>query len=256
MGSHDRHHRPGDALDLIGFPSTGFAVTIYRRITRRLRHLFRRRQSEAEMAEEMRFHLEQREADYSADGLPETEARLAAHRRFGNVASIQELAREERGWMRLENLVKDLRLGAGSLIKSPGFTVTALVTLALGIGINTSIFTVLNRLLFQSVPYPERERLVEIWSTSPHWQYGSISPGDFCDLRDQNTVFAHLSVYALTNSSSIVLPGKIPKSSVSMAVTSDYFRTLGISPALGRNFNPEDQTRQLPVVIILRVPVS
>ncbi len=253
MGSHDCHHSPGDALDLIVLLPNEFAVTIFCRISRRLRHLFRRRQSEAEMAEEMRFHLEQRESDYSANGLSEEEAHFAAQRRFGNAASIQELAREARGWMGLENLVKDLRLGGGSLVKSPGFTVTALITLALGIGINTSIFTVLNQLLFQSVPYPERERLVQIWSTTPQWRYGSISPGDFCDLRDQNTAFAHLSVYCVSNTLSIVLPGKTPQSSVSMAVTFDYFSTLGISPALGRNFSPEDQARRLPVVILSNV---
>ncbi|HEY4245251.1 MAG TPA: ABC transporter permease [Lacunisphaera sp.] len=225
-------------------------MTILRRISRRLRHLLRRGQSESEMAEEMRFHLEQRKAVYSADGLPDEEAGFAAQKRFGNAASIHEQAREGRGWRWLENLWKDFRSGGRSLAKSPGFTVVALITLALGIGVNTSAFSVLNRLLLRSLPYPELERLVRIYSTTPNWQFGSISPGDFCDLRDQNAVFSHLSVYGMNNTSSIVLPGKIAESVVAMAVTDGYFPTLGISPALGRNFSPEDRTRQLEVVIL------
>lgn len=225
-------------------------MKILRSIVRRLRHLFRRKQSEADMVEEMRFHLEQRKAVYSAEGLTEEEAQLAAQRRFGNLASIHEQARDGRGWRWLENLGKDFHSGRRSLVKAPGFTIVALVTLALGIGINTSAFTVLNRLFLQSLPYPEPDRLVQIWSTSPNWQSGPISPGDFCDLRDQNTVFSHLSVYGMNNTSSIVLPGKMAEASVAMAVTDDYFPTLGIAPALGRNFRPEDRTKELPVVIL------
>lgn len=225
-------------------------MKILRPIIRRLRHRFRRKQSEDDMAEEMRFHLEQRKAVYSAEGLTEEEAQLAAQRRFGNLASIHEQARDGRGWRWLENLGKDFHSGRRSLVKAPGFTIVALVTLALGIGINTSAFTVLNRLFLQSLPYPEPDRLVQIWSTSPNWQSGPISPGDFCDLRDQNTVFSHLSVYGMNNTSSIVLPGKMAEASVAMAVTDDYFPTLGIAPALGRNFRPEDRTKELPVVIL------
>ncbi|HTL69177.1 MAG TPA: ABC transporter permease [Lacunisphaera sp.] len=215
-----------------------------------VRSLIWRRSLDAQLTEEVRTHVAMATEANITRGMPPDEARFAALREFGNVAGIQEQAREERGWTGLENLVKDLRLGGASLVKSPGFTVTALITLALGIGINTSIFTGLNQLLFQSVPYPEREQLVQIWSTTPRWQYGTVSPGDFCDLRDQNTAFAHLSVYCLSNSGSIVLPGKTPMASVSMAVTYDYFPTLGISPALGRDFSPEDQTRRSPVVIL------
>src|SRR4029077_16008600 len=99
---------------------------------RRLRSLFRRRRLEAEMAEEMRFHLEQRAADFAADGLSADEARYAAQRKFGNLGSLQEQGREAGGWGWLERLGKDLRLAVRQLAGSPGFTILAIITLGLG----------------------------------------------------------------------------------------------------------------------------
>src|SRR5688572_16364353 len=99
------------------------------------RSLFRRRSVEAEMAEEMRYHLEQRTAEYAADGLAAEEARLAAQRRFGNAASIQEQAREAWGWGALERLGKDVVFAVRQLRRSPGFSVLAVLTLAFGIGV-------------------------------------------------------------------------------------------------------------------------
>ena len=92
-------------------------MPLFHTFTRRIRHLFRRRDFEAEMAEEMRFHLEQRAADFAADGLAETEARYAAQRKFGNTGSLQEQAREGRGWGWLERLLADLGFGVRQLIK-------------------------------------------------------------------------------------------------------------------------------------------
>src|SRR4051794_28572054 len=98
---------------------------------RPLRRLFGKNKLEREMAEEMRYHLEHRAEEQQASGLSAEEARYAAERRFGNLASLQEQARADRGWRWLENFIMDLRLGARSLLKSPGFTVVAILTLGL-----------------------------------------------------------------------------------------------------------------------------
>src|SRR5438128_2638694 len=97
-------------------------------LLRRFRHLFRRKQSEAEMADEIRFHLDHRTADYAADGLPDEEARYAARRKFGNLGSIQEQARDVHGWGWLDRALNDMRFALRQLIKSPGFTLLAIIT--------------------------------------------------------------------------------------------------------------------------------
>ena len=107
----------------------------------RLKTLFRRRDTEAEMAEELRFHLEQRAADLAADGVPADEAARAARKKFGNLASVQERAREAHGWGWLERLAKDLRFAARQLARAPGFSLLAIVTLGLGIGAISWMFS-------------------------------------------------------------------------------------------------------------------
>ncbi|MGA2445438.1 MAG: ABC transporter permease [Opitutaceae bacterium] len=143
-----------------------------------------------------------------------------------------------------------MRIAFRQLVKTPGFTVIALITLALGIGVNTTAFTILNRLLFLSQPYPGTSRMVQIWSTTPQWRNGTISPGDFCDLREQNTVFAHLSVWSVDHFKSLAAAGHTPEQITAGAVTADFFPVLGIPAALGRTFTPEDQAKQALVVVL------
>jgi putative ABC transport system permease protein len=147
-------------------------------------------------------------------------------------------------------MVIRVKIALRQLLKTPGFTVIALITLALGIGVNTTAFAVLNHLILGSQPYPEKGRLVQVWSTTPQFQNGSIAPGDFCDFRDQSTSFAHLSVYYVNYQKSLAVPGKTPERSIAMAVTSEFFPTIGIGPLLGRTFTAEDQAKDLPLVVI------
>jgi len=143
-----------------------------------------------------------------------------------------------------------MRIAFRQLVKTPGFTLIALLTLALGIGVNTTAFTMLNRLLFLSQPYPETSRMAQIWSTTPQSQDGTISPGDFCDLREQNTVFAHLAVYSIDYFKSLAVARHAPERVTAGAVTADFFSVLGIPVALGRTFAPEDQAKQALVVVL------
>ena len=218
-------------------------MTFLRCISRRLRHLFRRQQSEAEMAEEMRFHLVQRAADYAADGLPDEEARFAAQRKFGNVGGIQEQAREAYGWGWLERALKDLRFALRQLIKSPGFTLLAIITLGLGVGANTSMFNVLNDVLLKPLPYADGTQLDAIYRTpglnAVDPLEGGVSPADFLDLRREMGVYGEIAAYAYANTS-LSEPGQPAEMPRAISITPNFFATLGTRPQLGRDFQVQE----------------
>lgn len=136
------------------------------------------------------------------------------------------------------------------LAKTPGFTVVALLTIALGIGVTTTAFTVLNRLLLQSLPFREPQRLVQIWRTSSQADTLPQTPGDFFDMRDQATVFEKMALYYVNFMGSFAQEGQPIEQSVSMVVTGDYLPMMGITPMLGRAFTLEDEEKQEPVIIL------
>lgn len=221
-----------------------------RRLLRRFRPLFGKRQLERDMAEEMRFHLEQRAADYAADGLPAAEARFAAQRKFGNVGSLQEQAREGRGWRWLENFAMDLRLGVRSLLKSPGFSVVAILTLTLGIGANTAMFGMLQTILFKSLPYPEPDRLVRLYRSTPQNRDGHIAAADFLDFRRASHDLGEVAAYTPANAS-LSEPGSPAEMAYAARITPNLLNVLGIPPQLGRAFRPEEDAPGADRVVIL-----
>src|SRR6266436_5627993 len=136
-------------------------VNWFHKLRLQLRALLHKRKLDADMAEEMRAHIEMRTRENIEAGMSADEARYAAMRQFGWVDNIKEICREQRGITWLEHLVQDLRYGARMLRKNPGFTAVAVLTLALGIGANTAIFTVINRLMLRSLPVREPHELVQ-----------------------------------------------------------------------------------------------
>ena len=222
----------------------------FRRMAHRLRHLFFREHVEAEMAEEMRFHLEQRTAGFAAKGMPDGEARDAARRRFGNLTSIRESAWDAHGGRWLEFLLKDLRLAMRQLVKSPGFTLLAIVTLGLGIGANTAMFNVLNTMMLKRLPYADSGRLDAIHRSTAQNQEGGFSPADFLDLQRGADGYGEVAAY-LSASASLSEPGHPAEMAAAARVTANFFSLLGLRPQLGRDFRPGEDAPGGDRIVIL-----
>ena len=217
---------------------------------RRLRHLLRRRQSEADMAEEMRFHLDQRAADYVAAGLPADEAGCAARRKFGNLGSIQEQAREAHGWSWLERWRQDLRFAFRHLARSPGFTLLAVATLGLGVGANTAMFELLDNFMLKRLPYRDSGQLDAIYRATAQNPEGSLAPADFRDLQREPGAYGGIGAYAYADTS-LAEPGQPAEMPRAIRVTANFFGLLGVRPELGRDFRPgEDLPGNDRVIII------
>ena len=136
------------------------------------------------------------------------------------------------------------------LVKNPGFTIVALATLALGIGVNTTAFTVLNRLMLQSLPFHDPASLVQIWSTAARGDNAPIAPADYFDLREQNTVFADVAAYQPWESMSYAEAGKAPIQVGALYMTANFFSVLGVQPQLGR-LPTEEETKTMAFVTLI-----
>ena len=216
---------------------------------RRFLHYVRRDRFDRELEEEIRFHLEMKAEEYVAAGMTPEEALRAAGRQFGNETRMREMSRETWGFAMLDTLLQDIRFGARALAKHRGFTAVAVLTLALGIGANTAIFSVVNAVLLRPLPYENSHELVQIWGTQPQLDTAPMSPANFLDWREQNRVFEHVAAYTGQNFnlSGVDEPERIRATRVS----ADLFELLRVRPTLGRAFLPEeDQYGDHRVVIL------
>ena len=143
-----------------------------------------------------------------------------------------------------------MKFAVRQLAKNPGFTVVALLTLALGIGVNTTAFTFLNRLLLQSLPYRDSGRLVQVWSSNARNSFAAQAPGDFFDEQEQNTVFTGMAAYVRGESGSFSEPGQPPVRVGSVSMTANFFSVLGVTPQIGRLPSADEEARSEPVTLI------
>jgi predicted permease len=215
---------------------------------RRMAMLFRRRKFDRDMDEEMRLHVELREKEKTENGLSSAKAHTAARKNFGNALALREASHDSWGWAWLEHLSQDLRFALRMLRKSPGFTAIAVLTLALGIGANTAIFSVVYAVLLRPLPYLHPEQLVAVREAFPDGVTDCSYP-DFTAMRAQNDVFTEMagnSFHALT------LTGAGEPLDVStIDVTPEVFSMLEEKPLLGRLFFPEDNKQGAAPVVIL-----
>jgi predicted permease len=220
-----------------------------RELARRLRMLMHRRRFDTDLEEEIRLHLELRQQQQIECGMAPDDARAAARRQFGNVTSLREKSHSTWGWEWVEHLVQDVRYALRVLRKSPGFTAVAVLTLALGIGANTSLFSVVNGVLLNPLPYPHPDQVVTMVDWFPGYGESSISYPDFLDWVRLNHAFSSLAAY---RRDSFNLTGQGDAEQVTaMDVSASFFPLLSVNPILGRDFSSdEDQLGGPPSVIL------
>jgi len=210
---------------------------------RRLWMLLRRRQFDADLNDEMRLHRELREHDQIERGLPEEEAHYAAYRRFGNDLLLREESRDVWGWDWLENLMQDIRFGLRMFLKSPGFATLAVLIMALGVGANTAVFSVVNAVLLKPLSYRDPDRVVTLsdfltTGEAPTALSKQVSIPDFHDWHDQNASFEAMAYYASRESS--VMPGSTAEYARVTVVSPEFFRVFAVEPIIGRFFTAEE----------------
>jgi predicted permease len=217
---------------------------------RRVAGLVRRDEMAREMEEEMRLHREAHERELIAGGADGEEARYAAARAFGNGTAMKEQGREAWGWRWLEDFVGDLKFGARMLRKNPGFAATAILTLALGIGANTAIFSVVNAVLLQPLPYRDPGRLVWAGEFNPNMNDEATPNPAFTNWALNNHTFE--SMGAMGNGGPVTLTqAGAPEQVDDGAVTPSLLEVLGVFPQLGRWFRTEEGLPGGPNVVLL-----
>jgi predicted permease len=205
----------------------------------RLRALFRKEDLDQELSDELAFHLEKQIEQNIAAGMSAEEARCTALKSFGGVEQVKEECRDAWGVRLIDNLLQDIRFGLRMLAKNPGFTAVAVLTVALGIGSNTAIFTVVNSVLLQPLPYPHPEQLFLIQLGTPGRGFGALTDVEYVEYEKQSRAFEHLAAFSagIANLTGAGEPVVVRR----CEVTAGFWPTMGIAPMLGRTFLPGEE---------------
>ena len=216
---------------------------------RRLLALFRKRRLDGELEGEIRAHMEMAELDAIASGLSPEEARREARRGFGGIEPMKEEHRDQRSVRSVENLLRDARYGIAALARDPGFAAVTIGLLALGIGANTAMFSIVDAVLLKPLPFPAPERMVRLWETPSATQHNNTTTLTYLDWKRQSDIFEALSLEeafraaVAADGDPVRVPGKM--------VSAEYFQVFGVKAAIGRTFETgEDQPGATPVVVL------
>jgi putative ABC transport system permease protein len=225
----------------------------------RLQRLFRRRKLNAELADEIRAHIEERADELVEAGMNRADALHAARAQFGNPTFLLEESRTVWSFASIENALRDLRIGARALRRNPLFTAVAVSTLALGIGANAAIFSLINAIMLRPLPFPEPDRIVMLWEVpskrlqaaapEPNLKQNQVSPINFLEWRERTHSFAAM---AAISPFPMGLSGYgEPREVDALQVSADFFRVLGVAPLMGRTFTTAEDVPDGPPVVVL-----
>ena len=220
------------------------------RLHARLSALWQRRRKDADLDDEIQFHLSEEAEEQEAAGLGPAEARLAARKDFGSTALVREAVRETWGWALADQARQDVAYAMRSIRRAPGFALTAVLTLGLGIGGTTTVFTFVNAILFRSLPFEQADRIVSLATEDARRGSLGVSRLDYYDWRDQARSFSGLAMFqgAAVNVSG---DGREAAQLTGTYGTANLFALLGVPPLVGRDFRAaDDQPSADPVVIL------
>jgi hypothetical protein len=227
-------------------------------LRRRLQSLLHKDVGNLELSEELRFHFETLVEQNIARGMSPAQARIAANAEFGNIAQATEASYESRGTALLDDLAQDIRYGLRSLRRQPAFTFVTVLTLALGIGACTAIFSLVNAVLLRSLPYGDSSRLAYLFTPNPNLKdlppevFGPRN-ADFFDIKAQSHSYAAMTffnqkIYSLS-------AGEQPQRVGAAQIDSSFFSTLDVAPLIGRDFNDQDEQPGNNHVVIIGYPL-
>jgi putative ABC transport system permease protein len=220
------------------------------RFFRRLFSLFTHRRDDADLDREMSSHLAMLEAGYEQRGMTPEQARLAARRAMGSVSHTKDLHRDARSFVWVDDLGRDLRHAVRNLRRSPGFTLTAVLALGLGIGVNTALFTILNAICLRGLPIESPARVMWLSTRNAQNRPGSLSYAEFDELRARATTFEQIAAY--TNTIAAVGDNRQPPARVLGAfISAGAFELIGVRPVLGRTFRLDEDRPGGAAVVIL-----
>ena len=229
-------------------------MAFLRFVLARWRALLRRDVVAGEIRDEMQFHLEMRAEEFERQGLTRDEARRAASTRFGNLAVMQDRGYDVRGGGFMETVLQDVRYGVRLLVRHRGFSMIAILTLAVGIGASTALFSVIEAALLRPLPYPHPEELVEVLVSETSRGEPSLigpSPADIRAWRESGRIFAHVGAGRVTGFVPRVVDAGIPERVIVGDLSEDFLEVFGVTPLLGRSVQIEDVRKGAPAVVLL-----
>jgi len=215
--------------------------------------LFSRKSEKDRLNREVQFHLDQQIAENIDVGMPPDEARAAALRLFGNPTLLQEEARSAWSWNWLEGLWRDVRYGLRTLLRSPSFSVTAVLVMALGIGASTSLFTIVRSVLLKPLPFRDPDKLVMVYEhfRQENNPYNVVSAADFRAWREKTHGFQDMAAWRWWGGAITTNSGEMPEQFAGAAGSWNLFSVLGVEPVLGRTFTPDEDRIGAPDAVIL-----
>ncbi len=216
---------------------------------RRIRNVFQSNRVQREIDRELSFHVGERADELQAEGMSREEAVRQAHRRFGNFTAQMETTRDANVAVRLEAILRDVRYSARTLAKAPVFTVTVVLTLALGIGANSAVFSAIHAVLLRPLPFPDGDRLMELRQVNPRNPTSVVAPARLQDWNRMSSTFQAITGYYTQNSSE--LSGELPENLKLALVAPRFLEVWGMAPALGRDFTPDEERFGGPPAILI-----